>query len=230
MRLTEAMPHALSQSEVANHFVRGFVAAGLLSALQQDGFPGKPVLKHAFQGGSAIAAGVAAANALQQRRFADSLTAVAGGAAGIAATEVLANPSPGSETRDRELRSKPMSKKKWKKAYKRALKSGFDPERGFACGSPYAGAHGWGEDYDPNRKGFARNLPGALKSRQGQQFLIGALVGVGAAYVLGNEKLRGKFMKSILKLYTGVASGFEEFKEQLADLKAEIESECSSTE
>lgn len=229
MTPAEASPGALYQSEVANHFVRGFVAAGLLSALQQGAISGKPVLKHAVQGGSAIASGVAAANALQHRRYADALTAVAAGAAGIAAAEGLSRQSRTSETRDSEKRSKPMSKKKWKKAYKRIMKNGYDPEMGGAFW-PYAGAPGWGGEFTPGSKGFIRNLPGSLKTRQGQHFLLGALLGAGAAYVLGNEKLRAKFMKSILKLYSGVAGGFEEFKEQLADLQAEIESECSSTE
>ncbi|MDP1606076.1 MAG: HAD-IC family P-type ATPase [Rhodocyclaceae bacterium] len=50
-----------------------------------------------------------------------------------------------------------------------------------------------------------------------ERFLAGALLGAAAAYVLGDEQLRGKLMRSGMKLYGGLASGFEEMKEQMAD-------------
>jgi hypothetical protein len=107
-----------------------------------------------------------------------------------------------------------MSKKKLKKAYKAAMKNGYGAQ---AC--PVSGAQPaqglWGGG------GWANSL----KSPQMQQFLIGALVGAAATYVLSNEELRSKIMKSALKLYSGMSSGFEEMKEQMADLQAELEAE-----
>ena len=43
--------------------------------------------------------------------------------------------------------------------------------------------------------------------------------------VLSDEELRGKIVKSAIKLYAGVAGGFEEMKEQMADIRAEVEAE-----
>ncbi len=57
----------------------------------------------------------------------------------------------------------------------------------------------------------------------GQQLLLGALLGAGAIYVLGDEKLRGKLMKSAMGLYASVLGGIEEMKEQAADIRAEME-------
>jgi len=68
-------------------------------------------------------------------------------------------------------------------------------------------------------------LPRGLGAGTTEQFVIGALLGAAAAYVLADEELRGKIMKSVLRLYTGLASSVEEFKEQMADVRAEIETE-----
>lgn len=55
----------------------------------------------------------------------------------------------------------------------------------------------------------------------GQQFLLGLAVGVGAAYVLGDEELRAKLLRTGLSLYESVAGGLAEMKEQVADIQAE---------
>jgi len=68
-------------------------------------------------------------------------------------------------------------------------------------------------------------LPLSLKSPQTQQLLLGALLGAAATYVLSNEELRGKMMKSVVRLYAGMTSGFEEMKEQIADIQAEMQAE-----
>lgn len=57
----------------------------------------------------------------------------------------------------------------------------------------------------------------------GQQLLLGALLGAGAIYVLGDEKLRGKLLKSAMGLYASILGGIEEMKEQAADIRAEME-------
>jgi hypothetical protein len=56
----------------------------------------------------------------------------------------------------------------------------------------------------------------------GQQFLAGALLGAAAAYVFADEDLRAKLIKGGMQLYAGLAGGFEEIKEQIADIQAEM--------
>jgi hypothetical protein len=81
-------------------FVQGFVATGLLAALQKR--PGRPAadkraLRLALQGGAALAAGTTAAQSWQRRDAAHALVAVALGAAGVAAIEHLMKETKESE-------------------------------------------------------------------------------------------------------------------------------------
>ncbi len=76
-----------------------------------------------------------------------------------------------------------------------------------------------------NQRGLLGGLSKLLPSRRSEQFLLGAVIGAAAAYVLSDDELRGKLMKSGIKLYASLASGYEEFKEQMADLNAEVEAE-----
>lgn len=55
-----------------------------------------------------------------------------------------------------------------------------------------------------------------------QQLLVGMVIGAGAAWLLGDEKAREKLMRAGMKLYSGLAGGFEEMKEQMADIQAEM--------
>lgn len=73
--------------------------------------------------------------------------------------------------------------------------------------------------------GLLQGMPAFLRTRNSEQFLLGALIGAAAAWVLSDEELRGKIVKSAMKLYAGVAGGFEEVKEQMADIRAEVEAE-----
>lgn len=74
-------------------------------------------------------------------------------------------------------------------------------------------------------QGQAAN-PGLLAGlTRNQQFMLGALIGAGAAWVLSDEAMRGKFMKAGMRLYGNLMGGFEEMKEQMADLRAELEAE-----
>ena len=52
-----------------------------------------------------------------------------------------------------------------------------------------------------------------------------ALIGAAAVYVLGDEQMRNKLLKTAMKLYAGIAGGVEEIKEQMADIRAEVEAE-----
>lgn len=73
--------------------------------------------------------------------------------------------------------------------------------------------------------GFLQGLPNALRSRHSEQFLLGLLIGGAAAWVLSDEELRNKLLKTGLKLYSGLMGGLEELKEQVADVRAELDSE-----
>lgn len=85
----------LATDALAGDFTRGFVATGLLSLLQERASPavtasdGRRALRHALQGGVALASGAAAADALRRRDYPVLLAAVAGGAAGIMSIEHL---------------------------------------------------------------------------------------------------------------------------------------------
>jgi hypothetical protein len=110
--------------------------------------------------------------------------------------------------------------------------AGFDPETGLPLGDYPGmghghdfghGAHGFGPaGYNPD---FLRGMSTFLPPHHTEQFLMGLLVGAGAAWVLNDEELRGKLIKAGMKLYANVAGGFEELKEQMADLKAEVAAE-----
>ena len=43
--------------------------------------------------------------------------------------------------------------------------------------------------------------------------------------MLTDDELRNKLVRMGMKLYAGIAGGFEEIKEQMADLRAEVEAE-----
>ncbi|MDD5328514.1 MAG: hypothetical protein PHX38_00785 [Sulfuricella sp.] len=76
--------------------------------------------------------------------------------------------------------------------------------------------------------GLLGNLQGMLGSRRRQQFILGAVLGAAAVYVLSDEKLRAKLIRTGVGLYSGIAGGFEEMKEQMADIQAEVEAERQS--
>lgn len=73
--------------------------------------------------------------------------------------------------------------------------------------------------------GIVAGLGRLLPSRRSDQFLLGLVLGGAGAYVLSDEALRGRIMKSWMRLYAGMASGIEEMKEQMEDIKAELAAE-----
>ncbi|MFT3717442.1 hypothetical protein [Pseudorhodoferax sp.] len=100
-------------------------------------------------------------------------------------------------------------------------------EAGFAQG--FAQGMGPGYGAAPQQPaadgGFLQGMPAFLRTGNTEQFLLGAVIGAAAAWVLSDEELRGKIVKSAMRLYSGVAGGFEEMKEQMADIRAEVEAE-----
>ena len=81
-----------------------------------------------------------------------------------------------------------------------------------------------------NNGGILRGLDNLLPSSKNERFLLGLLIGAGAAYLLNDKNLRGKIIKSAMKLYSGLVGEFEEIKEQVADFKAEFETEQQAEE
>ena len=83
-------------------FVRGFVAAACVSAFQ-DTQPAytpkqlKRVLRHALQGGTALAAGAHTAAAFKQGNYLNGLLSAAAGAAGVLALECMLQESSSSQ-------------------------------------------------------------------------------------------------------------------------------------
>lgn len=68
----------------------------------------------------------------------------------------------------------------------------------------------------------SKGLLGAIQNNTSNQFLLGALLGATAAYVLSSDEMREKIVRSAVKLYTDIAGGMEELKEQVADIQAEM--------
>jgi hypothetical protein len=83
-------------------FARGFLVTGMLVALQGRGASGRKTLRHAVQGGSALAAGTIAAEALSRRDYGLAVAAVAAGAAGVLAAEHLLNSDSEGDTHVQE--------------------------------------------------------------------------------------------------------------------------------
>jgi hypothetical protein len=79
-------------NEPQNGFLRGAIAAGLLAAATPE-VCRKDVLRRALQGGTAMAAGIAGANAIDQHHYGSALLALAFGAAGLSAIDVLLSDS-----------------------------------------------------------------------------------------------------------------------------------------
>lgn len=96
-----------------------------------------------------------------------------------------------------------------------------------ACGWNGANAPaGWNGAGPGNGGGLFGNLPSWIPGTPAQQqFLVGLALGAGAAWVLGDEERRAALLKTAMKLYSGLAGGFEELKEQAADIRAEMDSQ-----
>lgn len=98
---------ALAPAELAGNFTRGLVATGLVAAIQDRWTEGKPsnrkVLRLALQGGAALASGIATAESLRRADVARAVLALAGGAVGVMAIEMLLNPSPRQPAQEVEI-------------------------------------------------------------------------------------------------------------------------------
>lgn len=75
-------------NEPQNGFLRGAISAGLLAAIAPQ-ISRKEALRHALQGGTALAAGIASANAIDRHDYGSALLALAAGAAGLTAIDCL---------------------------------------------------------------------------------------------------------------------------------------------
>ncbi|MBW3617942.1 MAG: YtxH domain-containing protein [Proteobacteria bacterium] len=71
----------------------------------------------------------------------------------------------------------------------------------------------------------SKKLMGKNTEMTSEQFLVGLLIGGGAAYVLSDETLRGQVIRYAMQTFGSVAQSVEELKEQFADIRAEIVAE-----
>ena len=71
--------------------------------------------------------------------------------------------------------------------------------------------------------GLFGNIGNWLRERPSEQFLLGAALGAAATYILSNDELRGRLLKGGIELYTNIAGGLAELREQAADIRAEVE-------
>ena len=85
LRRPRAPVGAYLRDETQNGFMRGFLAAGLVAATASETGMSRETLSLALQGGTAMATGIAGANAIDRRDYATALLAVAIGAAGLKA-------------------------------------------------------------------------------------------------------------------------------------------------
>lgn len=103
---------------------------------------------------------------------------------------------------------------------KRKNGNGGNNARHFAPHGP-----AWAPQAATPATGVLGRLEGLLGKRPRDQFLAGALLGATAVYVLSDEKLRGKLLKSGMQLYENAMGGLAELQEQMADTRAEMDSE-----
>ncbi len=71
-------------------------------------------------------------------------------------------------------------------------------------------------------KGILAGAKKLLPNTASEQFLVGLLIGAGVTYVLSDENLRGHIIRYAVQTYGNIVGGFEEFREQAADIQAEI--------
>ncbi len=74
----------------------------------------------------------------------------------------------------------------------------------------------------PGDKGIMAGVKKLLPDDASEQFLVGLLIGAGAAYLLSDEQLRRQIIRYAVQTYGNIMGGFEELKEQVADIQAEI--------
>lgn len=108
-------------------------------------------------------------------------------------------------------------------AYPGGAYPGIPPEAMGVYGPAASGQPNPGAEAAP--AGGPQSLLNWLGTGQKEQFLLGLVVGAGAAWLLSDENLRRKILKAGLDTYTNMVGGMEELKEQIADLQAELDAE-----
>lgn len=83
----------------------------------------------------------------------------------------------------------------------------------------------WNDMPAAGRGSGAGGLARLLGDKPGNQFLAGAVIGAAAVYVLGDEQLRARLMRAGMGLYASIAGEVEEMKEQMGDIRAEMEAQ-----
>lgn len=62
------------------------------------------------------------------------------------------------------------------------------------------------------------------------QFIKGLLIGAGVTYLMSNEKVQQKMVKTVVQGWTMMQGGMEEMKERFRDAEAEIQAEQEISE
>ena len=71
--------------------------------------------------------------------------------------------------------------------------------------------------------GSGQGAAGGQASQSFQQALIWAALGAAAAWVLSDPAVRDKLIKQAMKIYLELVVGFQEVKDRVADLKADVD-------
>jgi hypothetical protein len=98
------------------------------------------------------------------------------------------------------------------------------PFPGFAPGGP--GGGGYGAAVHQGMAGWpgsGQAAAGGQASQSFQQALIWAALGAAAAWVLSDPAVRDKLIKQAMKIYLELVVGFQEVKDRVADLKADVD-------
>ena len=77
----------------------------------------------------------------------------------------------------------------------------------------------------PGGNGILDGIKKLLPDTAPEQFLVGLLIGAGAAYIVSDEQMRRQIIRYAMQTYSNLAGGFEELREQVADIQAELHSE-----
>ncbi len=99
-------------AKISGAFARGVIATALVGALQDRSDvetpprPARKILRHAVQGGAALASATLVAKALRRRNYGLALAAVTAGALGIVAVEYLLFPNPLDKDKENGLGQK----------------------------------------------------------------------------------------------------------------------------
>lgn len=84
--------------------------------------------------------------------------------------------------------------------------------------------NGWGNGYSNGANGYANSTSFFSTGNTQRDFIVGALIGAAASFILTNENAQKALLKGFAKLSSLFEMGVEELKERYEDAKAEVNS------